>query len=58
LNVHGVNDVRHTKIHTAEPLAPGLSSDEVEIANEKLKSYNSPGTGDISVELIQAGGDK
>jgi hypothetical protein len=31
LNVHGVNDVRQTEIHTAEPLVPQLSSSEVEI---------------------------
>jgi len=23
LNIHGVNDARHTEIHTAEPLEPG-----------------------------------
>jgi hypothetical protein len=26
LNVHGVNDVRQTEIHTAEPLVPEPSS--------------------------------
>jgi hypothetical protein len=35
LNVHGVKDVKHTKVHTAEP-----SSSEVEIAIEKLKGIN------------------
>jgi hypothetical protein len=39
LNVHGVNDVRQTKIHTAEPLVPKPSSSEVETAIEKLKRY-------------------
>jgi len=29
LNVHGVNDVRQTEIHTAEPLVPELSASEV-----------------------------
>jgi hypothetical protein len=38
LNVHGVNDVRETKIHTAEPLVPELSALEVELAIKKVKS--------------------
>jgi hypothetical protein len=32
LNVHGVFNVRQTKIHTAEPLVPEPRSFEVEIA--------------------------
>jgi hypothetical protein len=40
LNVHDGNDVGQTEIHTAEPLAPELSSSEVEIAIEKLKVIN------------------
>jgi hypothetical protein len=55
LNIHGVNDVRQTEIHTAEPLVPEPSSSEVEIANEKLKRYKSPGIDQITAELIQAG---
>jgi hypothetical protein len=43
LNVLGVNDVRQTEIHTAEPLVPEPSSSEFRIAIEKLKSYKSPG---------------
>ena len=35
-NVHGVNGVRQTEIHTEEPPVP-----EVELAFEKLKSYES-----------------
>jgi hypothetical protein len=31
LNINGVNDVRQTEIHTAEPLVPEPSSSEVEI---------------------------
>jgi hypothetical protein len=42
LNVYGVNDVRQTKVHTAEPLVPERSSFEVEVAIEKLKRYASP----------------
>jgi hypothetical protein len=57
LNVHGVNDVRQTEIHTAEPLVPEPSSPEVEIAIEKLKMYKSPGIDQIPAELIQAGGN-
>ena len=32
LNVHGVNDVRQTEIHTSEPLVPETSAFEVEVA--------------------------
>ena len=32
LNVHGVNDVRQTKIHTAEPPVPEPSASEFELA--------------------------
>ena len=55
LNVHGVNDVRQTEIHTAEPLVPEPSACEVELAIEKLKSHKSPGIDQIPVELIKAG---
>ena len=41
LNVHGVNDVRKTEIHTAESLVPKLSAFEVELAIEKLKRHES-----------------
>ena len=39
-NVHGVSDVRHTEIHTAEPLVSEPSAFEVELAIEKLKVIN------------------
>jgi hypothetical protein len=39
--VHGVNDVRQTEIHTAEPHVPEPSAFEVQLAIEKLKSQNS-----------------
>ena len=32
LNVHGVNDVRQTEIHTAEPLVPEPSAFDFELA--------------------------
>ena len=44
LNVHGVNDVRQTEIHTAEPLVPEPSASKFELAIEKLKSHKSPAT--------------
>ena len=56
LNVQGVNDVRQTEIHTAEPLLPEPSAFEVELAIEKLKSPKSPGIDPIPAEFFQAGG--
>jgi len=55
LNVHRVNDVRQTEIHTAEPLVPELSAFEAELVNEKLKSHKSPGIDQIPAELIKEG---
>jgi hypothetical protein len=43
LYVHVVNDVRHTEIHTAEPLMPKPSASEFELDIEKLKSHKSLG---------------
>jgi hypothetical protein len=54
LNVHGVNDVRQTEIHTAEPLVPEPSAFQVEMAIEKLKRHKSPGVDQIPAELIKA----
>jgi hypothetical protein len=34
LNVHGVDDVRQTEIHTAEPLVPEPSAFDFEMAVE------------------------
>jgi len=56
LNIHGVNDVRQTEIHTAEPLVPEPSAFEFELANGKLKSHKSPGIDQIPAELIKAVG--
>jgi len=53
---HGVNDVRQTEIHTAEPLVPDPSTFEVELAIGKLKSHKSTGIHQIPAELIKAGG--
>jgi hypothetical protein len=37
LNVNGVNDVRQTEMHIAEPLESKQSVSEVQMATEKLK---------------------
>ena len=39
LNLHGINDVRQAEMQTAEPLVPGPSAFEFEVAIEKLKSH-------------------
>jgi hypothetical protein len=57
LNVHNISDVRQIEVHTAEPLVPGPSCLEVEITIAKLKKYKSPGSEEISAELLQAGGE-
>jgi hypothetical protein len=44
-------------VHTAEPLVPGPSRLEFEIAIAKLKMYKSPGSDEIPATLIQAGGE-
>jgi hypothetical protein len=54
LDIHGINDVRQTERHAAEPLVSELSSFKVEIAIENLKRYKS-GTDQILTEIIQAG---
>ena len=40
LNVHGINDVKQTEIHTAEPLVHKPSACEFEMAIETLKVTN------------------
>jgi hypothetical protein len=57
LNVHNVSDIRQIEVHMAEPLVPGPSHLEVEIAITKLKKYKSPGIDQIAAELIQAAGE-
>jgi hypothetical protein len=57
LNVHNVSNVRQIEVHAIEPLVPGPSCLEVEIAIEKLRKYKSPGSDQIPAELIQAGGE-
>jgi hypothetical protein len=53
--VHNISDVKQIEIYTAEPLVPGPSHLEVEIAIAKLKEFKSPGSDQIPAELIQAG---
>jgi len=55
LNLHAVNDVRQTEIHTAKPLVPDPSASDVEMATEKLKCHKSLGIDQIPAELIKAG---
>jgi hypothetical protein len=57
LNVHSISGVNLIEIHAAEPLVLGHSPFEIEIDIEKLKEYKSPGSDQIPVELIQAGGE-
>jgi len=40
MKVHGVNDVRQTEIHTAEPRVTETSAFEVDLAIENLKFTN------------------
>jgi hypothetical protein len=56
LKVHNVSNVRRIEVHMAEPLVSDPSL-EVEIAIAKLEKYKSPGSDQISAELIQAGGE-
>ena len=51
-----VVEVRQAEMHTAEPLVPGTSAFEVELAIEKLKSHKSPSIDQIPPELIKVGG--
>jgi hypothetical protein len=55
LNVHNASDVRQIEVHMAEPLVPGPSRLEVEIAIAKFKKYKLPGSDQIPAELIQTG---
>jgi len=55
-HIHGVSDVRHREIHTAEPLVPQQSAFEMELVTEKPESHKSPGIDQIPAELIKAGG--
>jgi hypothetical protein len=51
-----VHNVRQIDVHSAEPLVPGPSRFEVEIAIAKLKKYKLQCSDQILAEPIQAGG--
>jgi hypothetical protein len=57
LNACNIRDFGQIEMHTAEPLVPGLSHLEVEIAITKLKKYKSPDSDQIPAEVNQAGGE-
>jgi hypothetical protein len=42
LNVHGVNEVMQTEIHTEETLVSEPSAFEIELTIEKLKGHKIP----------------
>jgi hypothetical protein len=44
-------------MYTAEPLVHQPSSFEIDIANEKLKRYKSPGSDKILAQMMDVGGD-
>jgi hypothetical protein len=58
LNVYGVGGVRRTYMHTAETFLPETSASEIEAVIRNLKSYKSPGAGQIPAELIQGEGGR
>jgi hypothetical protein len=49
--VHNICEIRRIEVHTAEPLAPGLSCLNVEIVIVMLKKYKWQGSDHISAEL-------
>jgi hypothetical protein len=57
LNVHNISDIRQIEIHRTEPLLPGSSYLEVDIAAAKLEKYKSPCSDQILAELIQPLGE-
>jgi hypothetical protein len=57
LNVHGVNHITQSEIHTAESLILKPSSFELKFAIENLIMHQSPGTDQILAESTQVGGN-
>jgi hypothetical protein len=55
LDLHGVNGIKQTEIHIAEPLVPEPSAFEAEMVTDKLKTHTSPDSDQIPPELITAG---
>ena len=54
MKFYGVNNVRQTVIHTAEPPVPKPNPFEPETGNLNSKAYKSPGTHKIPVKEFQA----
>lgn len=52
LNLHGINDVRQSEKHKAEPLVPGLAPFEFEVATRRLKTHKSFHSDLIPAELF------
>jgi hypothetical protein len=57
MNVQRAGGVTQTEIHKAELFVPEPNASDVGVAIRKLKTYKSPGSDQIPVELIQEGGD-
>jgi hypothetical protein len=55
--VHNVSYVRQIEVHMAEPLVPGPSPLEFEIATAKSKMYKSRGNDQLPAELIEEGAE-
>jgi hypothetical protein len=51
--MRNASDVRQIEVHMAEPLVPGPSRLEVEIAIAKLEKYKSPGSDQTLAELFK-----
>jgi hypothetical protein len=58
LNLHGVNDVIWTEVHTSVPFVPEPSAFETQTAVGKLKGHEDVGADQIPSQLIQAGDNK
>ena len=56
--IHEVNEVRHTKIYTPEPLMTEPYAFEVELVIGNLESHKSLGSDQIPAEIIKARGRK
>ena len=56
MNIHRLNDIRHTELLTTETPVPEASVFEVELTIEKLNGHKSPGIDQIPPEFIRAGG--
>jgi hypothetical protein len=57
-DIHGLNYVKQTYIHTAEQLVPNPSASEDEMVTEKIKRHKSPGADQIPTNFIIAGNTK